>query len=524
MATLVKTRSLLIFLLLLLPSARFVWHNRDMPEFGYLHDDGLQYLTARSVAGGNGYRIQSLPENPAETKFPPLHTLYLSIVWRLNPNFPSNLYQASIFCWSVLAALLGLSWLYYRRVGLPLWRVYVLGALLALNPYLILFGVTPFSEIFFTCLVLITLLLVEQTQIHWIILSGVAASAAYLTRTAGIALVAAIPLYFLWKRQVKNAVAFTLAMLPGVIVWSLWSRTSMLHTDDATLIYYLDYIRGHSMSVGLDNLAVVVWKNLDQTLYAIGSLILPKVVDLPVVKILTQVLAVASISGVVRMVRKGQMAAYALFGLVSVLILLIWHFPPNERLVLPLLPLILAGLVTELDQLAQNIRGAFTHKDRSQRVAAALFGGAVGVLLAGVLALQLFVTFSYLDESAQQKRAKLQDLKQAYSWISANLPADARILSYDDPLMFLYTGHQGNYLPLLPRLWYAEDHEKMIAAYRDLPAYCRRRGLGYVYFTSDDPSREVGDEDRQKIAEVVKANRDLIPLFHAGIGTVYKVR
>jgi hypothetical protein len=63
----------------------------------------------------------------------------------------------------------------------------------------------------------------------------------------------------------------------------------------------------------------------------------------------------------------------------------------------------------------------------------------------------------------------------------------------------------------------------MIAAYRDLPAYCHRRGLGYVYFTSDDPGREVGDEDRLKIGEVVKANRQLIPLFQAGVGTVYKV-
>ena len=67
-----RARSLLIFFCFWFPPCDFVWRNRDMPEFGYLHDDGLQYLTARSVASGNGYRIQSLPENPAETKFPPL--------------------------------------------------------------------------------------------------------------------------------------------------------------------------------------------------------------------------------------------------------------------------------------------------------------------------------------------------------------------------------------------------------------------------------------------------------------------
>lgn len=519
-----KVRSLLIFFVLLIPSASFVWRNRDMPEFGYLHDDGLQYLTARSVAQGNGYRIQSLPENPAETKFPPLDSLYLSAVWSLNPNFPSNLREASFFCWATLVLFLALSWAYFGRLGMPEWRVALLAGLLAINPYVILFGVTPFSEVLFTCFLLLALLLVERNKIQWMILAGLAASAAYLTRTAGIVLLIAIPAWlWFWRGQRKNAIAFALAMLPGIVVWMTWTRFAMFKTDDATLIYYIDYLRGHSMSVGLDNVAVVVWKNLDQTLYSIGSLILPKVVDLPVVKILTQVLAVAAISGIVRMVRKGEMVPYALFGLLSVLVLLVWHFPPNERLVLPLLPLVAAGLLTELEALGQNIRGALRHKDRSQRVVASAFGGGVAVLLIGMVALQCFVTFSFLDDSAQQKRAKLVDLKQAYTWISANLPPDARILSYDDPLMFLYTGRRGNYLPLLPRLWYADDHDKMVQAYRDLPEYCRNRGLQYVYFTSDDPGREVGDEDRQKIAAVVKGNPELVPLFHAGIGTVYRV-
>ena len=126
-----KVRSLLIFFVLLIPSATFVWRNRDMPEFGYLHDDGLQYLTAKSVAQGNGYRIQSLPENPAETKFPPLDSLYLSVVWSLNPDFPSNLREASLFCWATLVVFLALSWAYFSRLSTPPWRVALLAGLLA---------------------------------------------------------------------------------------------------------------------------------------------------------------------------------------------------------------------------------------------------------------------------------------------------------------------------------------------------------------------------------------------------------
>src|SRR5262249_31153519 len=136
----------------------------------------------------------------------------------------------------------------------------------------------------------------------------------------------------------------------------------------------------------------------------------------------------------------------------------------------------------------------------------------------------IYVTFVFLPESAEQKRAKLADLRAAYTWISANLPPDARILSYDDPLMYLYTGRRGNYLPLPPRLWYAEDHAAIQAAYRNVAEYSRRRGLRYIYFTTGDLDREVGEEDKQEIQRLIRENLDLQPIFHAGIGTVYKVR
>jgi hypothetical protein len=510
-------------MLLLAPSAQFFWRNRDMPEFAFLHDDGIQYLTGKSLADGAGYRISSLPETPAETKYPPLFPLYLSIVWRINPSFPGNLRLASIFLWVLMIALVALAWRVYAKAGLPPWKYYVVCGLLAVNPYLILFGVTPFSEVFFTCFVLLTILLIELAGPQWIFAAGLAAGCAYLSRTAGIALLIAVPLWLLWKKQRKEAAIFTSAMLPFVIGWSLWSRSQMHPGGDTTLIYYVDYLRYQFLNVGFDNLAVVLYKNFDQALYGIGSLILPKVIDLSPVKILTQTLGIASIVGIVRLVRRGVMVPYALFALFSLVILVLWHFPPNERFVLPLLPLIALGFVEEVEQLVRNLKLAFRHKDKSQRVAAGMMASVAALLVAAIVGLQCFVTFSFLDESAREKRAKLQDLMKAYAWISSNLPASARILSYDDPLTYLYTGHQGNYLPLLPRLWYAEDHVKIQAAYRDLAEYCRSRGLDYVYFTTEDPGREVGEDDREKIADAVKANPQLTPLFHAGIGTVYRV-
>jgi hypothetical protein len=139
------------------------------------------------------------------------------------------------------------------------------------------------------------------------------------------------------------------------------------------------------------------------------------------------------------------------------------------------------------------------------------------------LILQGYVTFVFLHRSAELKAAKLRDLRAAYTWISDNLPPSATVLSYDDALLYLYTGRRGNYLPLFPLLWYSQDHAATVGAYRELPAYCRGRGLEYVYFTTEDGGREVGDEDQREIVRVVRENPELEPIFTAGIGTVYRV-
>src|ERR1051325_7583612 len=103
------TRKLLIFLVLLVPSAAFAWRNRDMPQFAYLHDDGVLFVSGKSLGDGFGYRIPSLVGEPWQAKFPVLYPLYLSAIWRLNPQFPANLVLATWMSWLTLVAMLALS-------------------------------------------------------------------------------------------------------------------------------------------------------------------------------------------------------------------------------------------------------------------------------------------------------------------------------------------------------------------------------------------------------------------------------
>jgi hypothetical protein len=97
------------------------------------------------------------------------------------------------------------------------------------------------------------------------------------------------------------------------------------------------------------------------------------------------------------------------------------------------------------------------------------------------------------------------------------------VLSYDDPLLYLYTGRRGNYLPMMPRWWYAEDRQSAVNAYKNLETYCRARGLSYVYFSRQDLSREAGDDERRAVQEILKANRSLAVMHSSDFGTVYRV-
>jgi len=511
------------FLLLLIPSAQFAWRNRDMPDFGRLHDDALMFVSAQGIAQGHGYRLGSLPENPYQTKYPPLFPAYLALVWHVNPKFPENLATATMFAWPWLALCLVLAWWLYQKYGFSAERALLLTAVLGLSPYMALFGSMMLTEVFFTCFVLAALILARRPGNVAIALAGVAVGCAYLTRTAGIALVISIPALLLWKRDWRRAAWFLATSLPAVGAWTWWTAAHLPHSQDLTLLYYVDYMGFRTANFGLDNLTVILWKNIDQILYGMGSLVVPKIIDFLPFKVLTQVIAVAMLAGVVRLVRRGIAVDYALFGLLSLGILAVWHYPPNERFVLPLFPLLLVGLVTELEHLWDMLRKALHHKDASQRAVAVVFAAGVALFFAAVLGLQAYMCFVMMPQTAELQRTALAERRAAYRWMSANLPAGSSVLSYDDPLLYLYSGHRGNYLPMLPRWWYAEDHAKIVNAYRDLGTYCKSRGLAYVYFTSEDMSRETGEDDRKAIEELVRSSGALTPVYSAGIGTVYRV-
>ena len=524
--SILKPASWILLLLLLIPSLTQVWQQRDMPRFGDFHDDSVYYVTAKSLASGGGYRIESLPGEPAQTKYPPLYPLLLSIAWKLDPQFPRNLTIAAWLSWLAFPAVMFQLPALFRRLGLTNGRMWLLLVLFAVNPYVALFSTQLLSEMLFLALVLAAMFLVERSldSPTLAIAAGVAGGLAYLTRTAGIVLFVAAMIYLWTRKQRRTGMLFAAGMLPFVAGWTLWSRLHQLPTNDPSLIYYTDYFRNQLYSLSWSDFHLYVWRNIDALLWGLGGLIVPKVTSSWFLKILAQVIAVAMIAGVVRMVRRGQGVLYAMFAALGAVLLCVCTFPANERLVLPFFPLALGGLVVEMEHFFEMSRAGLRHKDRSQRVAASGLIAVFALIVAGALALQLYVGQVFMRDDAQHHRARIAARIPAYEWARTNLPAGASVLATEDVMFYLHTGHHAMRASLPPSLWYREDRAGIVNWFTELKPFAQSHGLSYFEFSGADTSQGVDDEAAADIETKIRNHPDLKPLYESPAATIYRFR
>lgn len=523
-----RPAGLILLLFLLIPSAACLWQFSDLPRFGDLHDDSLYFASAKSLAEGGGYRVENLPGEPAQTKYPPLYPLLLSIAWRWGGQFPHNLPVAAWISWLALPAILVQLARLYPQWGVSAGRTWMLLMLFAVNPYVILFSTQLLSELPFLALVLAVTLLMERAvkgSTAAALMAGAAGGLAYLTRSAGLAILVAGVVY-LWplRKQRRNAWLFASSMLPFVAGWTIWARLHQLSTDDPALLFYLDYFRYQIYSVSFSNLHLFLWKNIDGFLWGLGGLFIPQIVNSLFLKILAEVVAIAAISGVVRLARRGYAQFHALFAVTTAALLVVWHFPPNERFALPIFPLALAGLLTEVEHLVGMLRTGLRHRDVGQRIVAAGLAVVLTCVLAGSLVMQFLMDGTFLPADTRQHRLENIRRLSLYSWIQTKTPADASFLAAEPGLLFLYTGHHAMSNPLPPALWYRQDQAAIVRWMADVVPFAHEHGLTHFLFAGVDARQGIGDEDRKAIEEAIRSNRDLIPEYQTESETVYRIR
>src|SRR5581483_3318503 len=128
-----------------------LWLCRDQPLLGDNYDDAVYWSSARSLAGGGGYRVPTLPGDPWQVKYPPLYPLYLSLAWRIDPRFPGNLPLATALQALLLPLVAAMLLLALRTLGCGWRKAFLLSALMLCTITFALAGVILFSEPMFLC-------------------------------------------------------------------------------------------------------------------------------------------------------------------------------------------------------------------------------------------------------------------------------------------------------------------------------------------------------------------------------------
>ena len=204
---------------------------RTTPDGLGLSDDSIAYIAgARSAVAGNGYREAWLASNGPVTHFPPAFSSILAFFgyFGIDPLRAARWVNALLF--GLNAWLLGiLGWRMRRSLAAGL----VLAALFVASGEMFQVHAVAMSEPLFIFLSLLSFwmfdLYFERDHWWWLVACGVFVGMAYLTRYAGLALVATFiaALFILhtdWKKRLFSAGIFLASVIPWALGWSIRNR------------------------------------------------------------------------------------------------------------------------------------------------------------------------------------------------------------------------------------------------------------------------------------------------------------
>ncbi len=476
------------------------------------------------MAEGRGYRILSLPGEPFQTKYPPLWPLALAAIWKIDPRFPENLRWGMALAWVMLPAFMALAWRWFRSIGFaPVMRT-TLCAVLVLSPWVVFLSATVMSELVFSVALLAAVLALECAGTSaWKALAGGALSAAaYLIKTAALPLLVVGPLWLIWRRRYRSAAVFLGSMLPAVASWMLWAGHHMTGARDIVSLYYTNYLGYQIYNIGWRDLPLVMWKNLDGVFSGIAGLLIFDLGKSVFGMHLSRFLAIGAIVGVVRLARTRGLTPYHGFAALYTAILLAWHFPPNERFMLPLFPLLLAGIGCELAHLSGVIRSAWRQGAAKRAVAAGMIAGAATLAGFGIV-MNATAIFREFPEIIGQHRTVLASNRAAFAWIARHAPGGA-FYAYDDPVFFLYTGHHAASLPVAPMPFYREDRAAILQPFRNIPAFAREQRLDYLFFTAADFHRDLPESERAEVRQILSGQPELVRVYDHELSAIYRLQ
>jgi hypothetical protein len=428
--------------------------------FGLSEDDSIYFSSAKALAAGHGYVLESVPGTPPATKYPVLYPWILSWIWRWAPTFPANLSVGiglNVVCGFVY--IVAAFFLLRGLAGLGDWERVLLVAYCGLHPILIFHAGSLLSDLPFAAAVMsamaVSVHAFRREESDWLVLcAGFLAGAAMLLRTLGLPILVGLALAIAIQRRWRNLAFFIAGAVPAWVVWLLVRKArSPLLEAGASLcsgvwrmnwLYYTNYVGFWKADLLQNHL---LWQSVKQSfilLFLQPGSYLVELDDFP--KLLAYVpaliLSVASLYGCWRWMRGEQLSGVWLALVFYAIPVLIWDYPAMSRFLIPFLPLFVAGAWLEgksiCGHILASIRANGLKKD----------GVAIVFLCFGISALALAIGWSFwsgihvLVEQGNRRAAIGLQKREAYDWIKGHTPLEAVIIAYEDGALNLYSGRK----------------------------------------------------------------------------------
>lgn len=471
-------------LLALLPALWTAWAARGLPHLGAYHDDGIYWVTAKSLATGHGYTQIHLPGEPPQTKYPPVYPMLLAAAWWTSS--PENV--ALAITWLGLPVLVALSAVLFRRLEFGWLATTAMAALVAMNPHSQISATRLMADLPGAGWLWASLLMSRRSP--W--LAGLLAGVAFLTRTAYLPLIVLLPLWYAWRRNWRAARQCLATSIPMVLGWVWFTVTHTVGAKDPVMSYYTSYLNFQMSQMSGTPWLERVWANVASLTTAIAHLLLLAVGESPVEQCVRYVLVVATLTGVWRLARKPEGQLPAAFLAVYSLELLVWYYDANPRFLYPMLPLLVAGFWVEVSRFVQSIAVAFRSPVWGNRAGAVVLSAALLYLVTTVWGQGRMLWDGAGVPMLDRDRARLVERERLYDWVRRETPPNARFYSVHDPVFYLHTGRQAIRSPL-PDEMFARARDGAVGPSDRMSPMALQFGLSYAVLTSADAGDQLSE-------------------------------
>ena len=411
---------------------------------GVFHDDGIYVSTAKSLASDQGYRLISLPDEPSQTKYPPLYPTLLSVIWRFWPNFPANVLAMQWLTLLMSALSMGLGYYYVVTYGYFSRPVALLAALLAATShYLLYYSSLLLSEMPFAFFLIFALFMLDRfarsgsNRLSGKVLLALVIVLPFLTRSIGVVLIPAAIAFLYFRRRLSWVVGIAPALI--VAAWFAWT----LHSRESAPVvyYYTSYWDWWRDFTGIRVELRVILFNLINIAYGIvysGETYLSRFVSWqPRLWPLIALAGIPAFVGLWRGMRRKEILPLTVCA--YLLVVLIWPWPPL-RFIVPVLGFLLCYLLGETSRLLRSLSPSTGRR-------ALVMAASVLLIVGNVWQTRAVASFNHKTHypttvSYWQSPADWSSFTDVFNWIGSRTRPTDIIASYFDSMVFLYTGRQ----------------------------------------------------------------------------------